>query len=122
MQVFIATLATPTITSELYGDTLLDLAQMYATKPFSSEEKALEWATKIIKDEHEAELAEELKLGIPPIESEVEEFKLLTTHSYSFAHRDGKFWIWTPNGEDDGEPQSSEKIGYCLIVEVHEID
>jgi hypothetical protein len=44
MRIYLATLATPTYTSELYEFSIRDLAEMYVTKAFGDRESAVEWA------------------------------------------------------------------------------
>lgn len=44
MRIFLATLATPTYTSELYEFSIRDMAELYETRAFLSEDDAIAWA------------------------------------------------------------------------------
>ena len=58
MKIVLATLAQPTYTSELYDWSLRDLADLFETKAFATQEEALGWATTEILQRNE-EIAKE---------------------------------------------------------------
>lgn len=94
---FLATLATPTDTSDLYEFSLQDMSQLYETKLFRTEEAAIAWAHARVEEENRFTW-----------NSETEEWAVY--HGERTEQRpDGpvRFLFWTKDAGDKVYPESS---------------
>ena len=74
--IFLATLATPTLTSELYEFSIRDMAELYETKAFLSQEAAIAWGQATIDEHNEARRREDEEFG-----EDHEPFELVWDHT-----------------------------------------
>jgi hypothetical protein len=112
MKITLATLATPTDTSELYEFALNDMAELYETMAFASPDAAIAWAqTKV--NEHNAQFCDE-------DEAEFRcSFALDVTEDRPMGTPKAvRFVWWTPSGEmGTSEPNGA----FCLRIWEQEI-
>ena len=117
MKIVLATLAQPTYTSELYDWSLRDLADLFETKAFATQEEALSWATAEILQRNE-EIAKE-NVECAAFREEDEEPTHLFEVCNDTMEPDGtRVVLWTEEGDPDaGTPDAS----YVLIMREVEV-
>lgn len=112
MRIVLATLATPTQTSELYDHTISDMSEFYATRAFHCVADAIAWAQEQVDSHNEMWLDDE------------EEFRAIRTHSRTEKRpnldanavsptKDHLFVFWAPAGDiESGNTEDS----FCLHI------
>lgn len=118
MKIVLATLATPTITSELYDFTLGDLADMYDTRAFLTEAEAIAWAEERIEVEYKSYID-----SIGPENADEEGYQYVRMEDSQVEIEDvvRKYCYWAQGGLESNLTIGFEKIGFVLYMREQEI-